>query len=305
SGTVQFAAGQTSATVLVPVKHDGLITPNLTFFFLITGVDHGGSLGGGPAAATVTIVNTDRDLTPPLVTGVVPVVSNNSILAYVVDFSKALDPARASNPNNYGLFLSGRDLGTGNAFIPVSASYNPANFSVTLVPTHPVMLNAFYGLMINGGNANGVTDLSGNFLDGAGAGFGGTNYGALIGYGTSLNYFDASNHFVNLGVSGTQMEIVRNFSGNAYELQLFGNNGHAVIAGSVRGGSTSIAEIDGLGPFGSVNANGLTTPPFFVAISNFNAPMPVPQTIATAALVGDTVPNGPAYVLARLKAKAG
>jgi uncharacterized repeat protein (TIGR01451 family) len=303
SGTLHFGAGQTSATVLVPVKHDAAITPNLNFFFAITGVNNGASLGT-PAAASVTIVNTDRDVTPPLVNGVVPVVSGNSVLAYVIDFSKPLDPARASNPNNYGLFLSGRDLGAANAFIPVAASYNAANFSVTLFPAQPVMLNAFYGLIINGGNANGLTDVSGNFLDGAGVGFAGTNYGALIGYGTSLTYYDAANNLVNLATSGTQMEVVRNFSGNAYEVQLFGNNGHAVMAGSVRGGSTSIAEIDGLGPFGSVNTNGLNTPPFFVAISNFNAPMPVPQTVATAALIGDTVPNGPAYVNARLKAKA-
>ena len=64
TGTVVFAAGQTSATVLVPVKDDGAITPNLSFYFAITGVFNGGTLGS-PSTAVVTEVNTDRDLVPP------------------------------------------------------------------------------------------------------------------------------------------------------------------------------------------------------------------------------------------------
>ncbi len=253
----------------------------------------------------MTIINIDRDLTPPLVNGVVPVVSGNSVLAYVIDFSKPLEPGPGIEPEQLrplplrprsrrGQRLHPRRGGVQRLELLGHARSLPAG-----------ALNAFYGLIINGSNANGITDLAGNFLDGAGVGLAGTSYDALIGYGTSLSYYDAANNLVNLATAGTQMEIVRNFSGNAYEVQLFGNNGHAVIAGSVRGGNTSIAEIDGLGPFGAVNANGLSTPPFFVALSNFNAPMPVPQTVATAALIGDTVPNGPAYVNARLKAKAG
>ncbi len=304
SGTVTFAAGQTSATVDVPVKDDGQVDGNFTFSFAITSVNNGASLGS-PSSAPVTIVNSDRDLTPPQVLSVEPVVSGNEILAYVVDFNKPLNATAASNPANYGLFLSGRDLGTANAFIPVGAAYNAANFSVTLVPSQPVVLNAFYGLMINGSNAAGVTDVSGNLLSGDGSGVAGRNYDALIGFGNSLNYYDANNDVVHLATAGVEMEVVRNFSGNAYELQLFGNTGNAVIAGSVSGGSTSIAEVDGLGPFGSVNANGLTTPPFDVDLSEFTAALPVPQSIATAVIVGETIPDGPGYVLARLRASAG
>jgi hypothetical protein len=168
-----------------------------------------------------------------------------------------------------------------------------------------VALNAFYGLIINGSNAHGVTDISGNLLAGDGSGLAGRDYDALIGFGSSLTYFDAANNLVNLATAGVEMEVVRNFSGNAYDVQLYGNTGHAVLAGSVRGRATSIAEIDGLGPFGAVNANGLTTPPFYVALSNFNAALPVPQTIAAAEQLGYAVPNGPGYVLARLKSKAG
>jgi hypothetical protein len=281
------------------VKDDGKINGNFTFGFAITKVDNGASIGT-PSSALVTVVNSDRDLVPPQVLSVVPVVSGNQILAYVVDFNKPLNPTAAANPNNYALFLSGRDLGTANAFIPVGASYNAATFAVTLVPSQPVVLNAFYGLMINGSNASGVTDVSGNLLSGDGSGVAGRNYNALIGFGNNLNYYDANNDVVHLATAGIEMEVVRNFSGNAYELQLFGNTGHAAISGAVAGGATSIAEIDGLGPFGAVNANALTTPPFYVAKSNFTAALPVPQTIAAATLVGQTVPNGPGYVLARL-----
>jgi hypothetical protein len=68
---------------------------------------------------------------------------------------------------------------------------------------------------------------------------------------------------------------------------------------------TTIADLEGLGAFGWVNTTGLTTPPFQVTLSDFNTPMPVPQTASLAALVGDTVPNGPYYVASRIKAKTG
>ncbi len=304
SGTIKFAAGQTSATINVPVKDDAKIDGNFAFAFSITGVDNGASLGS-PAAALVTIVNADRDLTPPQVTSVVPVVAGNAIVAYVVDFSKPLDPTRASYASNYALFLSGRDAGTANAFIHVTPSYDPSHASVTLVPSQPVALNAFYGLVINGSNASGLTDTSGNLLSGDGSGAAGRDYVSLVGFGNALSYYDANNDRVNLVASGVELEVVRNLSGNAYDVQLYGNTGHAVLGGSVVGGATNIAEIDGLGPFGAVNANGLTTPPFFVSLSNFNAAMPVPQSIAAAVQTGNAVPNGPGYVLARLRAKAG
>jgi uncharacterized repeat protein (TIGR01451 family) len=307
SGTVVFPAGATSETILVPVRHDNTITPNLTFTFAVTGVDNGATLGA-PAAATVTIINVDRDLVPPEVLAVVPVESGNAVTAYVVDFSKPLDPTHASFAGNYTLFASGRDLGTANAFIGVaSASYNAANNSVTLTPATHLKINAFYGLMINGNAASpdALTDLSGNVLDGDGNGVAGGNYGAYIGIGNNLNYIDSGGNAVNLAVMNGQMLVTRNFAGDPYELEMLGVvPGSTVLGGSVRrigfsSGVTTFGELDGLGPFGSVRSN-LTTPPFYVGKSVFNAPMPVPQSVATAQAIGMLVPNGPRYVMSRL-----
>ena len=135
SGTIQFAAGQTSATINVPVKDDGMIDGNFTFSFAITSVDNGASIGS-PAAALVTIVNSDRDLTPPQVLSVVPVVSGNSILAYVVDFNKPLDPTRAVEPEQLRACSSpGRDLGHGQRLHPGRRRRTTRRTSaVTLVP---------------------------------------------------------------------------------------------------------------------------------------------------------------------------
>lgn len=305
SGTVVFAAGETTKTILVPVKDDGVITGNLNFYFAITGADHGASLGS-PAAAVVTVINTDRDLVPPEVTAVVPITTGAGVAGYVVDFSKAVDPTRASNPANYTLFASGRDAGTGNTFIPVSAVYDAANHAVILVPSQPLAQNAFYGLMINGSTGTGLTDLSGNVLDGDGDGAAGGYYAAYVGIGNHLNYVDSGGNVVSLASVGSTMLVTRSFSGDPYSLEVLGAvPGHASLAASVHrvgssSGVTGIGEISGLGPFGAVNTNGLTSPSIFAASSVFTPALPVPQSIAAAEFVGQTIPTGPRYVLTRL-----
>lgn len=305
SGVIQFAAGETTKTVFIPVKDDGAITGNLTVGFAITGLDNGGLLGT-PSAALVTVVNTDRDLVPPEVLSVVPVLSGSAVTGYVVDYSKALNPATAGNPGNYVLFASGRDSGTANTFISVAAAiYNASNNSVTVIPSAPLSANKFYGLMINGANAAGVTDLSGNVLDGAGLGAAGSSYAALIGIGNNLNYVDSVGNLVNLNSAGATLLVSRGFSGDPYDVEVLGvGTGGATVNGSVHrvgnsSGVTAIAELDGLGAFGSVRSN-MTTPQFFVTRSIFSTSLPVPQTAATAQLVGSIVPNGPLYVRNRL-----
>ena len=243
---------------------------------------------------------------PPEVVSVVPVAVGSAVAGYVVDFSKALDPTRASNTGNYTLFASGRDVGGANTFLSIAgAIYNASNNSVTLIPSSPLSANKFYGLMINGSNPAAVTDVSGNVLDGDGNGVAAGDFDALIGIGNNLNYVDSSGNLVNLNTSGATMLVSRNFSGNPYDIEILGEAaGGATLNGSVHrvgnsSGVTGIGEIDGFGAFGSVKSN-LTTPPFFVTRSIFSPSLPVPQTAATAQLIGALVPNGPAYVRNRL-----
>jgi uncharacterized delta-60 repeat protein len=86
----------------------------------------------------------------------------------VVTFSEPLDAASAGNPGNYRLIrvspaalrpVAGRP-------VPIRAAvYDPATWSVTLVPRGPLSAHRRYALTING-RAGGLTDRAGNPLDG-------------------------------------------------------------------------------------------------------------------------------------------
>ena len=62
SGTLSFAAGQTSKTVSVPISDDSNPEPNKSFTFTLS-APNGGSLGN--ATATLTIRNDDAAPRPP------------------------------------------------------------------------------------------------------------------------------------------------------------------------------------------------------------------------------------------------
>lgn len=85
-------------------------------------------------------------------------------------FSGPIDQATAEDTRNYILFASGRDrrLGTGDDVLDpiVSATYDPATFTVTLDPLY--RLNWFNPskIVVLSGNRHGLTDPSGQALDG-------------------------------------------------------------------------------------------------------------------------------------------
>lgn len=89
----------------------------------------------------------------------------------VVSFDKALDPASAQDVRNYII------VGPGGFVIPVvSAVYNPADDSVTLLPAQRLDLHLRYQFTIVGTGPGGVKDASGNLLNGAGTGNPGSNF---------------------------------------------------------------------------------------------------------------------------------
>jgi hypothetical protein len=89
----------------------------------------------------------------------------------VLTFSAALDPTRAQNVNNYHILTM-----SGTAVAVSSAVYDPANLTVTLVPSQRLSLHVFYQLTVNGTTPNGLTSATGVPLDGQGNGTPGTNY---------------------------------------------------------------------------------------------------------------------------------
>jgi hypothetical protein len=89
----------------------------------------------------------------------------------VVSFSMSLDPASATNPNNYVLVdPSGRRIGFR------SVSYDSSAHTVTLRPRELVNLHHNYRFTIKGSGPHGVASGARTLLDGAGDGQPGTDY---------------------------------------------------------------------------------------------------------------------------------
>jgi hypothetical protein len=129
------------------------------------------------------VVGNPLDRTPPTVAAVQTVGGPQGIFEVIVTFSKPMDPARAQNPQNYAYILN---YGTFSMSLGVAtAAYDPASRRVVLFLASPVPPGASASLVVspNAGAApgRGLTDLSGNLLDGTGTGrFPGTPFVTLI-----------------------------------------------------------------------------------------------------------------------------
>ncbi len=137
------------------------------------------------ASLTSTVV---ADQAPPTVVEQKLVVSGQKITRVVLTFSQALDPILAADTANYRIYDLGKnsnlpvDKGT---LVPIiQAVYDPATRSVTLTPRRPLVVGRFYELVANGPGAPGITDTSGNVLDGDLNGLQDGIYQSLIGRGT-------------------------------------------------------------------------------------------------------------------------
>jgi uncharacterized membrane protein/transglutaminase-like putative cysteine protease len=93
----------------------------------------------------------------------------------VVTFNQALDPARAEDAHNY------RIIGPGGRIIRVrSAVFDQATHSVTLHPVERINVHHRYKLIINGTGPAGLTNTSGQLLDGTDRGDPGSDYKAAL-----------------------------------------------------------------------------------------------------------------------------
>jgi len=93
----------------------------------------------------------------------------------VLTFDKALDPASAQVPLNYTITNS-----QGHAIRIASIVYDPSALTVTLSPATRLNVHRSYHLTVIGTAPTGVTDTSGNLLDGALTGHPGSNYTATV-----------------------------------------------------------------------------------------------------------------------------
>ncbi len=93
----------------------------------------------------------------------------------VLTFDKALDPGSAQEPLNYTITNS-----QGHSVPVASVVYDPSTFTATIAPAGRLKIHRSYQLTVNGTAATGVTDTSGNLLDGALTGEPGSNYVATV-----------------------------------------------------------------------------------------------------------------------------
>ncbi len=128
------------------------------------------------------------EATPPVILAQRLTVTRTGITGIVLTFSESLNADLAEAPNNYGLRSAGRDgvVGTADDSTVALSSirYDAGRRTVTLTPKRPLQLGVFYQVTVNGAGAPGVTDTSGNVLDGDRNGLPDGIYESLIGRGT-------------------------------------------------------------------------------------------------------------------------
>jgi len=109
----------------------------------------------------------------------------------VLTFDKALDPASAQDPLNYTITNS-----QGHSVRIASVVYDPSTLTVTIAPAVRLNLRRSYHLTVIGTAPTGLTDTSGNLLDGALTGEPGSNYMATV---TALDLVIPANEKARLG----------------------------------------------------------------------------------------------------------
>ncbi len=180
SGTLTFANGQTVATFTIPILLDSPVEADETILLSLRTPTGGASLGS-PSSAVLTIRNDTADRDGPRVTALRAISARRGLGSIVIAFSETLDPERARNLLNFGYSVQtlGRDrrLGTSDDLIVGlrSAVYDPVLRTVTLRTDGVIHSNIPFLVIINEatntpGAGVGLSDLSGNLLDGDGDG---------------------------------------------------------------------------------------------------------------------------------------
>ncbi len=98
NGTLNFAPGENSKTLIVPIADDGWVEGNETFALTLS-LPGGGAGLGSPSVATVTILDNDANMGPPAI--MMEESSNRAIALDSVTFTRG--PFRVVNPNNFSV----------------------------------------------------------------------------------------------------------------------------------------------------------------------------------------------------------
>ncbi len=180
SGTLSFADGETSKTIIVPVLDDRTPDNGTTLGIQLNTPGLGGSLGT-ISNATIAILDTNSNLIPGPRVVSVQRAGTGSTLQVVITFDNDMNVAAVQNVLNYHITTLGRPPRRGapapTISLPIkSAVYDSATRTVTLTVGTKVNINAAFNLTVIGTFPAGVSSSKGVLLDGARTGFNGTNF---------------------------------------------------------------------------------------------------------------------------------
>jgi hypothetical protein len=157
--TVLLVSGPASGGLVLNPDGSFTYTPNPDF----VGTDSFNyrATDGTNSSNVATVTIGVRDATGPTLTDLSRFGFHTAPTFLVLTFSEELDPARAGDVSNYRL------VGSGGQPIGInSAVYDAATRTVTLSPNQLLNLNVTYQVTVNGSTAGGLTDRSGNLIDG-------------------------------------------------------------------------------------------------------------------------------------------
>jgi hypothetical protein len=171
-----FGPGALTKTISVPVLDDASPEGD-EFLSIALSNPTGGVVLGGPSMAMLRInANDRRDRRAPTITQVGLLGPAHAVSGVLIHFSEDMDLMRAQDLANYAVF----GIGRGGRRFPIaldSATDNPVQRSVTLAIGQPFGQTQFRKLEIRayGRRPRGLTDVSGNRLDGDRNGIPGDN----------------------------------------------------------------------------------------------------------------------------------
>jgi len=302
SGTLTFAPGVASQTIVVPVLNDPYTSQNQLVSIVLSNVQTiipagqpGQGILGTPSTATLTIQVVNPNFTPLTVTNVQWTGTAQNIREIFVTFNKPLIASTATDPLNYTLINLGSDEKYGsldNTAVQLDApTYSQSIWTVTLTPTQPLSANQFFHLEINGTAPGGVEDVGANLLSGNGS-TPGTDYTAELARGTNLRYYTPSDAQVKLKITGGGiMDDWLSGTGQGIKLSVVDEvPHHTVLSGTIKKSRTGSGEaylgytLYGLGNFGDVRVK-MHSPPFQITVYPFSPGMTAASRASTAPVV--------------------
>ncbi len=184
SQTVNFAAGQNSQMVMIPVINTGALPTPVSVTIALSSPGSNTTLGSQSTATLVIQSPNQPPPPPPLVTleSISLVTKKHKVKQIEVDWSGALNASQASSTALYELIVANKS----GQFIPKkknlvkikSAAYS--SDVVTLTLKSPLKLTKSVELIVQGTSPNGLQDAEGRLIDGANNGMAGSNAVATI-----------------------------------------------------------------------------------------------------------------------------